>query len=82
MICCWVSIGICSQTSSGPYGLLSRKVAPGSANSSTSIFSRKLNWWQATKFALRQRYEPLIGRGLNRKCETVTEPAFLESYTK
>ena len=57
-------------------------MAPGSAISSTSIFSMKLNWWQATKLARLTRYVELIGRGLNRKCETVTDPAFFESYTK
>ena len=41
-----------SQTSSGPKGLLSRKVAPGSAHFSMSMRSRKENWWQATKLAL------------------------------
>ena len=30
-------------------------VAPGSATLSTSIFSQKLNWWQATKSAWRIR---------------------------
>ena len=44
-----------------------------------SIRSVNWNWWQATKFALWTRYEPLIGRGLKRTCEVVTEPAFRES---
>ena len=79
MICCCVSIGSESQTSSGPKGLFSRNVAPSSAIESMSSFSTNTVWWQATKFALLTRYEPLIGRGLNRRCETVTEPAFFES---
>ena len=49
------------------------------AMSSTSVRSRKPHWWQATKLAWRIRYEERIGRGLNRRCETVVEPDFLES---
>ena len=71
--------GRCSQTSSGPYGALSRKVAPSAATSSTSIFSSRPNWWQATKPALSIRYDEPIGRGPKRRCDTVTEPDFFES---
>ena len=39
------------QTTSAPYGLFSRKVAPGAACSSTLVRSRKLNWWQPMKLA-------------------------------
>ena len=44
-----------------------------------SIRSRNCDWWQATKLARCTRYEPLIGRGLKRTCEVVTEPALRES---
>ncbi len=44
MIACCTSRGSLSQTSSAPYGLFSRKVAPGRASSSTSSFSMNSNW--------------------------------------
>jgi hypothetical protein len=44
-----------AQISSGPKGVFSRKTAPGGCGASTSIRSRKENWWQATKFALVMR---------------------------
>ncbi len=50
-IACCTSAGSLSQISSGPYGLLSRNVAPGRATPSTSSFSRRSNWWHATKSA-------------------------------
>ena len=79
MIASCTSRGSLSQTSSGPYGLLSRNVAPCPAPCQDVHPSRNLNWWQATKFALSMRYVELIGRGLNRRCDTVTDPAFFES---
>ena len=79
MICSCASVVRWSQTSSGPYGLFSRKVAPSWATSSTSFRSKKPNWWHATKLAFWIRYDELIGRGLNRRCETVVEPDFFES---
>ncbi len=78
-ICRWVSTGRWSHTSSGPYGLFSRNVAPGAATSSTSIRSRKWNWWHATKLARLMRYEERIGLGPNRRWDTVTDPDFFES---
>ena len=50
-----VSNGRRCQTSSGPNGLFSRNVAPGAATASTSVRSRRSNWWQATKLAWRIR---------------------------
>lgn len=82
MTCRCVSTGSFSHTSPGPYGLFSRNVAPGSATPSTSIRSRKWNWWQATKLARFTRYVERMGRGPNRRCDTVIDPAFFESYTK
>ncbi len=81
-ICSCTSAGRRSQTSSGPYGLLRRTVAPSSATPSTSIFSSRPNWWQATKPARSIRYVERIGCGPKRRCETVTEPALRESKTK
>ena len=75
----WAVRGRWSQTSPGPYGLFSRKTAPGSASRSTSSRSRNENWWQATKVARLIRYGARIGRGPKRRCDTVTEPDFLES---
>ena len=51
MISRWTSTGRWSQTWSADQGLLSRKVAPGAARPSTSMRSRKWNWWQAMKVA-------------------------------
>jgi hypothetical protein len=47
----WTSWGRWPQTWSAGQGLLSRKVAPSAARPSTSMRSRKWNWWQATKLA-------------------------------
>ncbi len=68
-----------SHTFSGPYGLFSRKTAPGSASRRTSRRSRNENWWQATNVARLIRYGARIGRGPKRRCDTVSEPDFLES---
>ena len=52
-----------SQTSSGPYGLFSRKTAPGVATERTSTRSRNANWWQATNCASRDEIRGLNGPG-------------------
>ena len=78
IVCC-ASRGSLLHTSSGPYGLFSRKVAPGRASSSTSSFSMNSNWWQATKSALPIRYVDSIGSGPKRRCDTVIAPDFLLS---
>jgi hypothetical protein len=79
MSCSWTLLGRWSQTSPGPYGLLSRKTPPGSATFRTSSRSRKENWWQATKVALLMRYAERMGRGPKRRWEIVAEPDFFES---
>jgi len=79
MICSCTSRGSWPHTCSGPKMELSRKVAPGTAYSTISNFSRKPNWWQATKLALVTRYCERMGRGPKRRWLTVTEPDFLES---
>ena len=55
MSCCWTLPGRWSQTSFGPYGEFRRNVAPGFAKPRTSAFSRRPNWWQATKSAASMR---------------------------
>ena len=52
---------------------------PCAAYSSMSYFSRKPNWWQATKLAFLIRYEERIGPGPKRRCEIVIAPDFFES---
>jgi hypothetical protein len=54
-------------------------VAPGTADSTISYFSRKPNWWQATKLALEMRYAERIGRGPKRRWLVVSVPDFFES---
>jgi len=76
---CWISAGRCSQTSSGPYGLLSRNVAPCFACSRTLTLWSRPNWWQATKSASSTRYVERICLGPNRRWDEVTEPDFLLS---
>ena len=44
MILRWIGSGRCSQTSSGPNGVLSKKVPPGMSGSITSIRSRNRGW--------------------------------------
>ena len=78
---CTVS-GSASQTSSGGSGQSRRSVAPSAARPSTSIVESKPNWWQPTKLAPVTRYGASIGSSPKRRCETVWEPDFLESYTK
>ncbi len=75
----WTAPGRCSQTSSGPYGELSRNVAPCLAYSSTLVLASIPNWWQATKSASSTRYVERMASGPKRRCETVIEPDFLES---
>ena len=82
MIVSWTSRGSRSQTSSGPYGLLSRKVAPSSATPSTSIRESRSKLWHATNCACSTRYDERIGRGPKRRCEMVVDPDFFESMTK
>ncbi len=40
------------------------------------------NWWQPMNCASRTRYVDWIGRGPKRRCDTVCDPDFFESYTK
>ena len=55
MMTCWIFSGSLAQTSPVGKGTLSSTVAPSTALSSTSYFSRKLNWWMPMKFALSTR---------------------------
>jgi hypothetical protein len=51
----------------------------GSAISSTSFFSMKLELVAGHETGLVDQVGRVDRAGLNRKCETVTEPAFFES---
>ncbi len=69
-----------SQTSSGPYGLFSRNVAPVAPRRRARRSARgSSNWWHATKSASLDQVRRADRRGPKRRCETVIAPDFFES---
>ncbi len=67
------------QTAAAGTGVLTSSTAPGAARSSTSARPISRAWCTPTKPACRIRYGAAIGSGPNRRCDTVSEPDFLES---
>ncbi len=82
MIACSTSSGMWSQISDAGNGEARRKVEPGFAALSMSYFSRYGKQWHAVKSALLTKYGLRIMSEPKRRCEIVTPPDFLESYSK